>query len=286
MADTTTTTYGLTKPEVGASEDTWGAKLNTNLDTIDDLLDGTTAIAPNLTAGSWKVGGTAVTSTAAELNILDGVTATAAELNILDGVTATAAELNILDGVTATAAELNILDGVTATAAELNYNDITTAGTTEASKAWVNDASGDISHAGVLTTTGAVKVQRVKEKATVSATAATGTINYDAITQQVLLYTSDATGNWTLNVRGDGSNSLNSIMSTGESLTVVFLVTNGATAYYNSAFQIDGGSVTPEWQGGSAPSAGNASSIDAYSYTIIKTADATFTVLGAQIQFA
>lgn len=100
MADTTTTTYGLTKPEVGASEDTWGTKINTNLDTIDDLLDGTTAIAPNLTAGSWKVGGTAVTSTAAELNILDGVTATAAELNILDGVTATAAELNYVDGVT------------------------------------------------------------------------------------------------------------------------------------------------------------------------------------------
>jgi len=87
MADTTTTTYGLTKPEVGASEDTWGTKLNTNLDTIDDLLDGTTAIAPNLTAGSWKVGGTAVTSTAAELNLLDGVTATTAELNYVDGVT-------------------------------------------------------------------------------------------------------------------------------------------------------------------------------------------------------
>jgi len=67
--------------------------------------------------------GTQVTSTAAELNILDGVTSTAAELNILDGVTSTAAELNILDGVTSTAAELNILDGVTATAAELNYCD-------------------------------------------------------------------------------------------------------------------------------------------------------------------
>ena len=85
MADTTTETYSLVKPEVGASEDTWGAKINTTLDTLDDLLDGTTAISPNLVGA--KIGGVAITSTAAELNILDGVTATAAELNHSSGVT-------------------------------------------------------------------------------------------------------------------------------------------------------------------------------------------------------
>jgi hypothetical protein len=119
---TTTTTFALNKPTVGGDDNAWGGDWNSNADKLDDLLDGTTGITPNLIAG-WEVGGVAVTSTAAELNILDGVTASTAELNILDGVTATTAELNVLDGVTATTAELNVLDGITSTTAELNVLD-------------------------------------------------------------------------------------------------------------------------------------------------------------------
>jgi len=139
---------------------------------------------------------------------------------------------------------------------------------------------------GESTLSGGSLLKRVKETTTVSATAAANTISYDFITQSVLYYTSDATGNWVLNVRGDSSTTLNSVMSTGQSATVAFLATQGGTAYYQTALQVDGSSVTPKWQGGSAPTEGNASSVDAYVFTIIKTADATFTALGSQTQFA
>ena len=126
-----------------------------------------------------------------------------------------------------------------------------------------------------------------EERTTVSATAATGTVNFDASTQGVLYYTNNASANWTLNVRGNSSTTLSSILTTGDAITVVFLNTNGATAYYPSTIQIDGSSVTPKWQGGTAPSAGNASAIDAYSLTIIKTAATpTYTVLASQTKFA
>ena len=126
-----------------------------------------------------------------------------------------------------------------------------------------------------------------EERTTVSATAATGTINFDAVTQGVLYYTTNATANWTLNVRGSSSATLSSMLAVGDAITVVFLNTNGATAYYPTVYQIDGTAVTPKWQGGTAPSAGNASSIDAYSLNIIKTAATpTYTVLGSQTKFA
>jgi hypothetical protein len=137
---------------------------------------------------------------------------------------------------------------------------------------------------GSTTAIGAV-FQDAAEVTTISATAATGTINYDVTTQSVLYYTTSASANWTVNVRANSSTSLDTLMSTGQALTVVFLVTQGATAYYNNAFTIDGNSVTPKYQGGTAWTSGNASGIDAYSYTIVKTGSAAFTVFAAQTQF-
>ena len=136
------------------------------------------------------------------------------------------------------------------------------------------------------TSVAGAKIFDVLETATISATAATGTINYDVTTQAVLYYTSNASANWTVNFRGSSGTSLNTLMATGESLTVAFFVTQGATAYYNNVVQVDGSSVTPKYQGGTAWSAGNASSIDAYTYTIIKTGNAAFTVFAAQTRFA
>lgn len=135
------------------------------------------------------------------------------------------------------------------------------------------------------TNTPVFSIPNAGEVATVSATAATGTINYDVITQSVLYYTTNSSNNFTVNFRGNSTTSLNTFMSTNQAVTVVFLVTNGSPAYYNNAVTIDGSSVTPKWQG-AAPTAGNASAVDAYTYAIVKTASATFTVFASQTKFA
>jgi hypothetical protein len=131
-----------------------------------------------------------------------------------------------------------------------------------------------------------LKTSNILETDTISATAATGTINYDVTTQSVLYYTSNASANWTVNFRGSSGTALNTIMAIGECISATFLVTQGSTAYYNSAVTIDGTSVTPKWQGGTAPTSGNASSVDCYTYVIQKTASATYTVLASQTKFA
>ena len=174
------------------------------------------------------------------------------------------------------ATELGYLDGVTSS--EQTQIDAKAAASGNATQAGTETLTNKTLTAPTLTTPIVVSPE---ERTTVSATAATGTINFDAVTQGVLYYTSNASADWTLNVRGNSDTTLNSALATGDAITVSFLVTNGSTAYKHSALTIDGSAVTPKWSGGTAPSAGNASSIDAYSFTIIKTASATYTVLGA-----
>jgi hypothetical protein len=129
--------------------------------------------------------------------------------------------------------------------------------------------------------------QGVGEITTISSNSTTGTINFDILSQSILYHTSNSTGNWDLNVRGNSSNTLNSKLSVGNSITVVFLVTNGATPYYQTSFKIDGASHSPKWQGGSAPTEGNASSIDIYSFTIIKTSSSPgYITLASVVGFA
>jgi hypothetical protein len=113
-------------------------------------------------------------------------------------------------------------------------------------------------------------VPAIYENATVVATAASGVVNYDVLSQSVLQYTGGSTSNWTLNVRGNSGTSLGSVISPGQAVTVTFIVNQGIAAYYNSVFTIDGVAYTPKWQG-SAPTSGTASKTEIYTYAMIKT---------------
>jgi len=177
--------------------------------------------------------------------------------------------------------------GIVSTADNTNELILQTNGTNAVSI----DSSQNVSFAqtlalGVSNTLMELTLSAAAETVTIAATAATGTVNFDVSTQSILYYTSNASANWTLNIRGSSSVALNSIMSTGQSVTVTHLVTQGGTAYYNSAVTVDGSSVTPKWSGGTAPSAGNANSVDVYTYTLIKTGSGSFTVFASQTRYA
>ena len=190
---------------------------------------------------------------ATELGYVDGVTSAIQTQLDAKLATATAASTYALSSTAATLTDTQTLTNKTLTAPAINN----------------------------AINTGSVLIAP-EERTTISATAATGTVNFDAVTQGVLYYTTNASANWTLNVRGSSGATLDSILTTGDAITVSFLVTNGSTAYYQTAFNIDGSAVTPKYSGGTAPASGNASAIDVYTYTIIKTAATpTYTVFGA-----
>jgi len=228
----------------------------------DGIRDGTyTMTAPKITGGT--ITGVTFSSIVVTGGSITGIT----DLAVADGGTGASTLTGVLKG-----------NGTSAFTAATAGTDFVAPGTATTFTA-LQTFAGTSSNADI-------KTSNILEVSTVSATAATGTINYDVTTQSVLYYTTNASGNFTVNFRGSSGTSLNTVMSTGESLSVTFLVTNGSTAYYNSAVQVDGSSVTPKWQGGTAPTSGNASSIDSYTYVIIKTGSATFTVLASVTKFA
>ena len=130
-------------------------------------------------------------------------------------------------------------------------------------------------------------IKQIIETVTANATAINANTTIDVLDGAVSFYTANVAANWTLNVRANSTTRLDAVMGTNDSMTIAYLATQlGSNTFYQSAMQIDGASVTPKFQGGTAPSAGNATSIDLYAFTIIKTAANTYTVLGSQTQYA
>jgi len=123
------------------------------------------------------------------------------------------------------------------------------------------------------------------ETANIIATPIGANTNFDIITQAVQYYTANAASNTTINIRGNSVTPLNSLMNTGNTASIVLLFTNGANTYYPNVIQVDGSPVTPKWQSGTTVTAGNSAAIDSYRFTVIKTGNATFTVLASQTKF-
>lgn len=151
----------------------------------------------------------------------------------------------------------------------------------------MKDLSPGMTHSGDVTVGKELTFGVVSERVNIISTAFTSGVNAISCngSQVVKHNTAAATANMTFNFIGDTGVSLDSVMSVGESRTIAILITNGSTAYKPVEVQVDGTAITPKWAGGSAPSAGNASSIDSYTYTIIKTASATFVVLASLTQY-
>jgi hypothetical protein len=266
-----TGTAGYVLTSNGASAPTWQANAS-GLAITDDTTTNATRFLTFTSASTGSITGADVSSTKLSFNPSTGAfTATSLTPTNALGVTYGGSGATTLTGVLKG-------NGTSAFTAATAGTDFVAPGTATTFTA-LQTFSGTSSNA-------ALKTSNILEVVTVSATAATGTIAYDVTTQSVLYYTTNASGNFTVNFRGSSGTTLNTIMATGESLSATFLVTNGATAYYNSAVQVDGSSVTPKWQGGTAPTSGNASSIDSYTYVIIKTGSATFTVLASVTKFA
>jgi hypothetical protein len=132
---------------------------------------------------------------------------------------------------------------------------------------------------------GTTTIQEVIEKVNVSATALSANLNFDILNQPILYLTSSATANGTVNLRGNSTVAVDTLLRTGQSITVSLLVTNGSIPYKANVVQVDGVTQVAKWAGGAEPINGNSFAVDLYSYTIIKTGNAAFTVLASQQRY-
>ena len=303
-----TPNLALNQPTYNSSA--WNTPLNANETILDNQMAGTTSIAltnANVTLsgpatdGSGQTQAMRITLTGAisaniTITIPSGIAGRWIVYNTTSGAytvtmasggggsTVTAAQgfnTSIYsDGTNVRYADDGILQGGTLPTLYVTGN--TTLGSAGTNTTTVN---GKLTLASSTTQLSAL-LNNISETVTVVGSGTSGTINYYITSQSVLYYSSNSTANFTLNFAASSSTSLNSALAVGQSVTVAFLNTNGSTAYYNSAITIDGASVTPKWINGATPSSGYANSVDTYTYTIIKTASATYTVLATLAKFA
>ena len=271
--------------------------------TVPDGIEKTYIIS-NGTTGAFTVqfktvSGTGVTFAAADKSIKEFF---ADGTNIVDTGTVSETGIQTLTNKTLTTpviAQINDANGneeliLTATASAVN--EITLANAATGNNPVISATGGDTNVGitltpkgalGRITANGETKIFGVYEAVTISTTYVTA-FTYDVLTQAVYFQNVNLGSNFTVNFRGDGSNTLNSAMAVGESVTAALITKQANTTFFNtSVLTVDGTStnVTVVWQGGSAPTAGNASSNDVYTYTAIKTAASTYTILASQTQF-
>ena len=300
---TTTTNLNLNEPSYNQTSPTWDQPLNNNTTILDAAFGNTTSIAltnANVTLTSTQLQVMQVKFTGAiSANIIVTVPAIGGRWTFTNSTTGaytvTIASVGLgtivvapqgystlmfSDGGNIVLADGGIISGGNLATLNVSGNSVLGAtGTT------TTNVGGQLS---IVNSTSQLSVvtDNIAEITTVVASGATGTINYDITTQSVLYYTVNSTANFTLNFRASSGTTLNTALAVGQAVTVAFLNTDGTTGYYNNAITIDGASVTPKWINGAAPTTGYSNSVDTYTYTIIKTASATYTVLATLAKFA
>jgi hypothetical protein len=264
----------------------------TNFASANVLITGGTISGSNITIPAANVTGlgTMATQNASSVVITGGtINSVAIQGGTINGAALTNVTYGGLGTMSTQNATTVVITGGTINSVAYTggtLNNMTIGATTANTGAFTTTTTTILTASGNATST-ALNTPNIVEPTTVSGTGAASTINFDVNTQSVYYSTASATANWTVNFRGSSTSTLTSVLANNQTITCTLMATQGATAYYNSLVQIDGSTVTPKWQGGTAPTSGDASSVDVYNYVITKISTApTYTVLASVTKFA